>query len=312
MPILHTPTSKRLFGSAHCPPHCRIPACDSDAYELYPKFRWVYNKLTVAELQGIECGPHRTKPDAALFPIFSKPIYNLGGASMGARIIHTVDEYWRSFVPGHMWSALLTGEHISTDIAVDAGRVVWLGHTRGVAGPDQTWEYWEINTSVELSLEKYIADFVETHLAGYTGMMNVETIGGKIIEAHLRFSPQWPNLYGSWFTTSLVDLYCGKGWTGPLASLSATPVGYCVPLFDDEKYAMTGTTLTDNALRRLESMFNVESITVDYSPEKPLESIPRPLGGFRIAWVNGYDLARCKLARSALQAYVHQLYGTGQ
>jgi hypothetical protein len=52
---------------------------------------------------------------------------------------------------------------------------------------------------------------METHLAGYTGMMNVETIGGKVIEVHLWFSPQWPNLYGSWFTSSLVDLYCGKG-----------------------------------------------------------------------------------------------------
>jgi hypothetical protein len=39
----------------------------------------------------------------------------------------------------HMWSALLTSDHISTDIAVDAGRAVWFGHTRG-AGPDQTWE----------------------------------------------------------------------------------------------------------------------------------------------------------------------------
>ncbi|EAW23632.1 uncharacterized protein NFIA_023430 [Aspergillus fischeri NRRL 181] len=215
MPILHSPSSKRLFGSAHCPPHCKIPAYDCDAYELYPKFRWVYNKLTVAELQGIEC-------------------------------------------------------------------------------------------------EKYIADFVETHLTGYTGMMNVETIGGKIIEAHLRFSPQWPNMYGSWFTSSLVDLYCGKGWTGPLASKIATPVGYSVPLWDDEKYAKTGTTLTDNAFRRLESMFNVESITMQYSREKPLESTPRPSGGFRIAWVNGYDLARCKLARSALQAYLHQLDDTEQ
>jgi hypothetical protein len=35
---------------------------------------------------------------------------------------------------------------------------------------------------VALSLEKYTADFVETHLAGYLGMLNVETIGGKVIE----------------------------------------------------------------------------------------------------------------------------------
>ena len=32
--------------------------------------------------------------------------------------------------------------------------------------------------------------------AGYTGMVNFETIGGRIIEAHLRFADQWPDLYG--------------------------------------------------------------------------------------------------------------------
>ncbi|PKX89865.1 uncharacterized protein P174DRAFT_464271 [Aspergillus novofumigatus IBT 16806] len=180
---------KRLLGCAYCLPHCKIPACDSDAYELYPIFRRVY---------------------------------------------------------------------------------------KGSGSPDQTWES---------SLEKYIADFVETHLAGNTGMLNVKTIDGKIIEVHLRFSPQWSNLYGSWFTSSLVDLYCGKGWTAPLASMSA-PVGIVFHF---------GTLR--NMLRPVR-LFNVESITMH---------TPRPSGGFRIAWVNGYDLARCKLARSALQAYLHQL-----
>jgi hypothetical protein len=51
--------------------------------------------------------------------------------------------------------------------------------------------------------------------------------------------------------------------------MSATPVGYSVPLWDDEEYAETGTILTENTLRRLESMFNVESITMQYSREKP-------------------------------------------
>ena len=36
----------------------------------------------------------------------------------------------------------------------------------------------------------------QKHLAGYTGMLNLETIGGTIIEAHLRFADQWPDLYG--------------------------------------------------------------------------------------------------------------------
>ena len=39
--------------------------------------------------------------------------------------------------------------------------------------------------------------WVARNLAGYTGMANLETIGGRIIEVHLRFTDQWPDLYGS-------------------------------------------------------------------------------------------------------------------
>jgi hypothetical protein len=57
----------------------------------------------------------------------------------------------------------------------------WAGPDMGIVGNQHACRAFA---------EKYIADFVETHLAGYTGMLNVETIGGSIIEVHLRFSPQ--------------------------------------------------------------------------------------------------------------------------
>jgi hypothetical protein len=31
-------------------------------------------------------------------------------------------------------------------------------------------------------------------------MVNLETIGGRIIEVHLRFADQWPDLYGARWT----------------------------------------------------------------------------------------------------------------
>ena len=39
-------------------------------------------------------------------------------------------------------------------------------------------------------------------------MVNLETIGARIIEVHLRFADQWPDLYGGepW-VESLVRLY---------------------------------------------------------------------------------------------------------
>ncbi|KAI9927585.1 hypothetical protein MW887_003204 [Aspergillus wentii] len=308
MPILYNPRSRRLFESAPCPADCIIPTGDPDAYGLYPEFRWVCNKLAIAELQGIKCGPHKTRPGDDLFPIFSKPIYNLGGMGAEARVIKTQDDYWRSVTAGHMWSALLTGEHYSTDIAVVSGKPVWFSHTRGFPGPDQTWDYWEINIQIGGGLEEYITGFIEKHLSGYTGMLNMETIGGKIIEVHLRLSPQWADVYGSWFLTSLVDLYCGEGWTGPSFTESKMQTGYSVVLFDDVEYAKVGTALTLDYLRQMEAAFGVSSITIGYNAAMPLETYFYPPGGFRIAWINGFDLDKCKLARRTLQMHLHKLY----
>jgi hypothetical protein len=304
MPILYDPPSRRYFESTPCPPNCIVPTLDEDAYELNPKFRWVYNKLRIAELQNIKCGPHGTKPPS--YPIFSKPIYNLGGMGADARRIDSQDVYWRSFTAGHMWSELLIGDHYSTDMAIVCGKPIWFSHTRGIPGPQQTWERWEVNISADPSIMAYIARFMEQHLTGYTGMANVETIGGKIIEVHLRFSEQWPDLYGPWFQSCLVGLYAGKGWLQPLQAQHETRVGYSVVLFDDEKYARRGT-LINQILRNIEAMFKVSSVTMAYDPEFPLETYARPLGGFRMAWVNGFDLDQCMKARDVVQRCLHEL-----
>ena len=46
-----------------------------------------------------------------------------------------------------------------------------------------------------------------SNLAGYTGMLNLETIGDTIIEVHLRFADQWPDLYGPGWVDAVVGLY---------------------------------------------------------------------------------------------------------
>ncbi|KAJ5102241.1 hypothetical protein NUU61_004463 [Penicillium alfredii] len=307
MPVLCHPRSRRLF-EATPQTECIIPTTDGQAYDMFPEFRWVYNKLTIAELGSIACGPHNTCPPRHLYPIFSKPIYNLGGMGADARRIATSQDYWRSVTPGHMWSAYLQGEHYSTDIAVVQGRPVWLSHTRGAPGPEQTWDYWEINMPGSLSLQYAITNFVETHLATYTGMLNMETIDDKIIEVHLRLSPQWPDLYGNSFLSSLVSLYCTGEWLDACRDLQ---IGYSVVLFDEEKYARLSTIVTDACLGEMGRRCGVCSITMRYDAEKPIESIMRPLGGYRIAWINGFDLDKCQRAREMLRDYLHKLYESG-
>ncbi len=65
-------------------------------------------------------------------------------------------------------------------------------------------------------------------MARYTGMMNFETIGGRIIEVHLRFADQWCDLYGPGWVAALVRLYEQGVWK---FDDSQRRDGYSVPLF---------------------------------------------------------------------------------
>lgn len=47
----------------------------------------------------------------------------------------------------------------------------------------------------------------------YTGMANLETIRDLIIEVHLRFADQWPDLYGRGWVEALVRLHERGDWT---------------------------------------------------------------------------------------------------
>ena len=68
--------------------------------------------------------------------------------------------------------------------------------------------------------------WLRSNLRGYTGMVNLETIGGTIIECHLRFTDQWPDLYGgdAWVgavvTSTLRDAGDSRIATGAMDSVS--------------------------------------------------------------------------------------------
>jgi hypothetical protein len=85
MPILERdPWRYQFFDHAACPDDVRIPTDDPDAWMLYPEHRWIYDKLRVAESQGLTCGPHGVAP--AAYPVFSQPIINLKGMGVGLAI----------------------------------------------------------------------------------------------------------------------------------------------------------------------------------------------------------------------------------
>ena len=97
---------------------------------------------------------------------------------------------------------------------VDRGQILWSAQATGVPsdrfGRFDLWALHDAPIEPELTM---VNEWCRVHLGDYAGPLNVESIGGQIIEAHLRLSTDWQRAgcYGD---------YCGS----PQAA-------YGIPLF---------------------------------------------------------------------------------
>ena len=298
MPIIEPdPWREQYFAGHACPEGVVVPTDDPDCWALYPKHRWVYDKLMVAASQNLAAGPHGTMPPA--FPVFSKPIVNLKGMGAGSRIVRTRNEYVHSLAPGHMWMPLLTGAHVSTDAALVGGRARWWRHAIGDARAGGTFDHWKVEAKSRLRLEARLGAWAARNLRGYTGIANIETIGGVIIEVHLRLTDQWPDLYGPGWVDAVVALYAEGRWRFKERSRRD---GFSVVLFGPhgKKYAHP----RGPDVEAVRAMQGVSSVQITFDPRKPPHAHSMPPGGFRLAVVNAWSLAAGRRARARLAAAI--------
>ena len=294
MPIVERdPWRMQYFEHVACPERLFVPTEDGDAYQLFPKFRWIYNKLLIAESQGLVCGLHGMAPDA--FPVFSKPVYNMRGMGAGSRIFKTLRDYQLNQKPGHMWMELLKGEHVSTDVAVVGGVPRWWRHVTGKAIDEGMFDYWTVLAEARPGIESYCAAWLAANLGGYTGMVNFETIDARIIEVHLRFSDQWPDLYGAGWTEAMVRLYADGVWD---YQDDDRRDGYSVVLFGPHglQYWHPDPELIAELLKAP----GLTSVQITFHEDKPPRAHSMPPGGFRLAIINGWDLEAGRAARERL------------
>jgi hypothetical protein len=297
MPVCEAdPWRKQYFENALCPPDVNIPTEDIDARNWNPRYRWVYNKILVARSQGIDAGPHGSTPPR--FPVFSKPITNLRGMGIGSRVIRSPEEYIFTQTLGHMWMTLLEGRHVSSDAAVIDGTPRWWRHAFGRPAGEGTFDFWVVQANSDLEIETRCGAWISEHLSDYTGMINLETIGGSIIEVHLRFSDQWPDLYGEGWIDALVSLYHRKKWA--FADLTRRE-GYSLVLFGPHgrQYRSPPRELIDDLLLRS----GISSIQITFYGDREPAWHAMPPGGFRLAIVNCWEFDRGSLGREHLKEY---------
>lgn len=293
MPIKEKdPWRDQYFEGVACPADVIVPTDDGDAWLLYPEYRWIYNKLAICETQGLPHGPHGIDP--TLFPVFSKPVYNLRGMGTGGQVFRSLAEYEAGQQPGHLWMPLLEGEHVSTDYALLRGEPVWWRHAIGHDLGGGTFDTWHLLAEPRPALEAYCIAWLRQHLQGYTGLANLETIGGRIIEGHLRFSDQWPDLYGPGWVESAVELYARQRWT----FRAAPREGHSVVLF--AAHGERPRPVQPALLAELRAEPEVSSVQITFHAEREPDWHAMPPGGFRLAIVNTWDLAAGRRARQRL------------
>lgn len=298
MPIAeHDPWRLQYFDRVACPAHVRIPTDDGDAWVWFPQQRWVYDKLAVALSQGLDAGPHGVMPSS--FPVFSKPVMNLRGMGTDSRVMANEQAYRNHQRPGHMWMPLFVGEHVSSDVAVERGHPRWWRHAVGIEAGGGTFDSWAVLAEARPDLEGYCAQWLATHLAGYSGLLNLETIGGRIIEVHLRFADQWPDLYGgdAWVRAA-VALYDSGSWDFADTDRRA---GYSVPLFGPHGFRYRHPPPDMQAGVSSEPGITSLQITFHEAWEPAWHAMPP--GGFRLAIANGYDLSTCRRALERLRPW---------
>jgi hypothetical protein len=178
---------------------------DEEAWAMVaPIDSWVFNKLYVARMAGVLCGPRGiTVPNPDHYVV--RPITNISGCGLGARKVW-FDDDTSAIHPGEFWAAVLEGEHLSIDYK--NGQPVL--SVRGIrADPNDLvhWQKWE-------KCKKYIMppDYIRPLLRRYP-IVNCEYIDGTLIEVHLRGNPDF--IYGNEEMIPVWEgqqILCSDGW----------------------------------------------------------------------------------------------------
>lgn len=196
-------------------PKVGIPLVDAHAWARAGSFRWVYNKLDIAISQGIPADLIGSAKNPVSFPVIVRPVYNLWGMGHMAQIINSQEELDRLDCAGHFWTNYRSGRHFSWDIAVIDGEPVWVLGFYGNKSSGMRFNYWArlFNQPANTSPESLVAErWIRKHLKGYTGMVNIETIGAIIIECQLRIGDVVVMMADRKFMESVISIYEDQKW----------------------------------------------------------------------------------------------------
>jgi len=173
------------------PPDPRRPALDAmlitdeDAWLAYPAARAFYDRQWLATQLGFVNGPAGTKPEKA-GRYFVKPVRNLLGMGIGAKAVEYSPGGAFEVAAGCFWSECFTGEHLSIDYRRNRRARRWAPVCCVKGEFDGTLPLCWVIQPRWRRLPVLPALFEKIGGLCDAARLNVEFIGGKVIECHLR------------------------------------------------------------------------------------------------------------------------------
>ena len=161
---------------------------DHTAYRKYPENRRVYDKLWIAQSQGLNCGKlEELNTNDIRYPIFIKPRWgHLSAASKNCFKITNKPQLLKYIdYPDMMWSEFMDGREGMTDFLLLHGRIVWqitYIYSEEQNGFSDVYKYVSVQTPTPPNIEQWVRD----NINGHTGFVNVQYRKNRIIEVGLR------------------------------------------------------------------------------------------------------------------------------
>lgn len=159
---------------------------DRDVYDMCPPdWLWIFDKLIIARRQGLRAAPAGIPvPESAEYIV--RPITNIRMMGRGARRtwIQAGDD--EPVPDGYFWSEVLQGPHVSVDYHWGEQALTVEGFRDDPARLDRFSRWCKIDQDVPLPELLY-------GLEEHSEWINVEYIGDKIIEVHLRLNDDFAN-----------------------------------------------------------------------------------------------------------------------
>ncbi len=170
-----------IYYICDCPKDIKIPTNDFEAYPYYKDYTYLYNKKWVADSQNVGCGTNRQVPNK--FPVIVRPMINLYGMGKGTYYV-TNYEQSSKISNKDFWEEILHGNHVSVDVFKNDHGILGTVAFLGIPADLFKFIYWEYLPDYQLPLK--VTQWISKNMKSFIGVFNLELIGDKIIECHLR------------------------------------------------------------------------------------------------------------------------------